>query len=659
MALFVGGRAKTRSSSFSPTGRSIRNRLAPPSFASASLFSVILAVTSWCFCLLLTGSEGKEPATTPAIATPNGKAVKEQQQEEGVAKKKELQESLKEEEEDPDDLQEGGEKLSVKKVLDEAAFMLRELSGKVERSYLTGLSADGEYEATCPEVLHKCGFDPETQAPEDFSFAPEGLEQSEVFNQEVSFEAATVYVTRTADRNGPGVRSLRCTSDLLERDYTRFWRKQGSPKERYVQQYFADQQTGALVQYPARAWVPNGPDGGRRYESRCAGEGDYDVRKRNWYTQRVTGPKDIVLVLDTSGSMKNHGRAELVLAAAKQVLESLDESDLASVVTFANTAEMLKPPQPMTPEWKEELLLWLEDTVFVGQTNFEAGLQLAFDALRQSQNLERGSTLARNAGLPLQAKAPNCAKLILFLTDGHQTVGKTPAELIPKFQEWNEGLDARLLTYSFGAEAAQEACRDLACALDGIWWHVEDGGDLSGAMSSYYKLLAVSESDNPEDRKVMFQYYPYDLAGGFDLGACAAAFDRTQTPHMLLGLSCMSAMMIADVRALRNASDFNATLLEAGLENLRCSTAKLSPSDMQRMRRRISGGLAVCGSEWRKDQTTGFLEQRSGKEEGGDESADSGPARALPALRSSTGVLFVLLVSVSNLLLRSPKEARC
>ena len=38
------------------------------------------------------------------------------------------------------------------------------------------------------------------------------------------------------------------------------------------------------------------------------GKNDYDPRKRPWYVSASSGPKDVVLILDTSGSMKDQGR---------------------------------------------------------------------------------------------------------------------------------------------------------------------------------------------------------------------------------------------------------------------------------------------------------------------------------------------------------------
>ena len=50
---------------------------------------------------------------------------------------------------------------------------------------------------------------------------------------------------------------------------------------------------------------------------------DYDPRVRPWYTGASSGPKDVVLVLDTSGSMTEAGRLDLMKQAAAAVLSSM------------------------------------------------------------------------------------------------------------------------------------------------------------------------------------------------------------------------------------------------------------------------------------------------------------------------------------------------
>jgi hypothetical protein len=54
-----------------------------------------------------------------------------------------------------------------------------------------------------------------------------------------------------------------------------------------------------------------------RTESQCTGCSD--PRFRSWYAESASGPKDVVLVLDTSGSMRSVGRADAMREAAKWV----------------------------------------------------------------------------------------------------------------------------------------------------------------------------------------------------------------------------------------------------------------------------------------------------------------------------------------------------
>lgn len=84
------------------------------------------------------------------------------------------------------------------------------------------------------------------------------------------------------------------------------------------------------------------------YES-CLADSDYDPRFRPWFANTATGPKDVVILIDTSGSMSNYGRMALAKDAAKQVLRTLTPYDYASVVEFNSVAtEWSSTLQPMT-----------------------------------------------------------------------------------------------------------------------------------------------------------------------------------------------------------------------------------------------------------------------------------------------------------------------
>ena len=71
-------------------------------------------------------------------------------------------------------------------------------------------------------------------------------------------------------------------------------------------QYFFGTADGIFRFYPARHW------------DNC--EGNYDPRRRPWYVSAASGPRDVVIVLDKSGSMDNsEGYMELAKEAGESV----------------------------------------------------------------------------------------------------------------------------------------------------------------------------------------------------------------------------------------------------------------------------------------------------------------------------------------------------
>ena len=67
-----------------------------------------------------------------------------------------------------------------------------------------------------------------------------------------------------------------------------------------------------------------------RHDDIC---GSYDTRKRPWYVAGSSGPKDVVIVLDVSGSMGRQSRLDIARAAAVDVISKLTIGDYFGVVT--------------------------------------------------------------------------------------------------------------------------------------------------------------------------------------------------------------------------------------------------------------------------------------------------------------------------------------
>lgn len=72
-----------------------------------------------------------------------------------------------------------------------------------------------------------------------------------------------------------------------------------------------DQTTGAYLGWPTVQWCNS------------VGGSAWDPRFRPWYAIAAAGPKDVVIIMDTSGSMQSHGRIDLARDATIKVLDTL------------------------------------------------------------------------------------------------------------------------------------------------------------------------------------------------------------------------------------------------------------------------------------------------------------------------------------------------
>ena len=76
-----------------------------------------------------------------------------------------------------------------------------------------------------------------------------------------------------------------------------------------------------------------------RHSKSCS---SYDNRKRPWYVAASSGPKDIIIILDVSGSMEWSNRLSLAKSAAIDVINALTIADHFGVVLFSSDARTLE-----------------------------------------------------------------------------------------------------------------------------------------------------------------------------------------------------------------------------------------------------------------------------------------------------------------------------
>lgn len=93
-------------------------------------------------------------------------------------------------------------------------------------------------------------------------------------------------------------------------------------------QYFGSD-TGILRHYPAMSWNRDDVD-------------TYDCRKRSWYIETATCSKDVVILLDNSGSMTGY-RNYIAQLTIKSLLDTFSNNDFVNIYNFSAEVQNIVP----------------------------------------------------------------------------------------------------------------------------------------------------------------------------------------------------------------------------------------------------------------------------------------------------------------------------
>jgi Ca-activated chloride channel homolog len=211
---------------------------------------------------------------------------------------------------------------------------------------------------------------------------------------------------------------------------------------------------------------------------RRAGEDGYFaffVSPRQEVAAAAIVAKDVVFVIDTSGSMKEPARKPWKIDQAKGALafciKSLNERDRFNVVSFATaTRKFRETLQPATGEFVEEALAFVDGMKAGGGTNIQAALE---DALSMQE---------------VEGKRP---LMIVFLTDGLPTVGDVQdAKELVALVKAGAGQQTRLFAFGVGYDVNTHLLDRMALMNRGERMYVAPEENIEVKVSGFYEKIA-------------------------------------------------------------------------------------------------------------------------------------------------------------------------
>ncbi|KAF4793945.1 Voltage-dependent calcium channel subunit alpha-2/delta-1 [Turdus rufiventris] len=219
--------------------------------------------------------------------------------------------------------------------------------------------------------------------------------------------------------------------------------------------------TGLARYYPASPWVD---------KSRTPNKIDlYDVRRRPWYIQGAASPKDMLILVDASGSVSGL-TLKLIRTSVIEMLETLSDDDFVNVVSFNNNAQNVSCFNHLVQanvRNKKKLKEAVYKISAKGITDYKKGFSYAFEQL-----------------LNHSVSRANCNKIIMLFTDG----GEERAQEI--FHKYNEDKKVRVFTFSVGQHNYDKGpIQWMACENKGYYYEIPSIGAIRINTQEYLDVL--------------------------------------------------------------------------------------------------------------------------------------------------------------------------
>ncbi|CAK6973766.1 voltage-dependent calcium channel subunit alpha-2/delta-3 [Scomber scombrus] len=256
--------------------------------------------------------------------------------------------------------------------------------------------------------------------------------------------------------------------DNFDRDPTLIWQYFGSAK-------------GFFRQYPGVKWHPD--------EHGVIG---FDCRNRKWYIQAATSPKDVIILVDVSGSMKGL-RLTIARQTVSSILDTLGDDDFFNIIAYNQEIHYVEPclngtlvraDRANKDHFREHL-----DKLFA------KGIGLLGDALDEAFTILNDFNRTGHGSV--------CSQAIMLVTDGATEMYDNVFER----HNWPER-KVRIFPYLIGRESAfADNLKWMACANKGYFSQISTLADVQENVMRYLHVMSRPKVIDHEHDTVWTEAY--------------------------------------------------------------------------------------------------------------------------------------------------------
>lgn len=237
----------------------------------------------------------------------------------------------------------------------------------------------------------------------------------------------------------------------------------------------------------------------------------FDCRMRHWFTNAAVSAKDVIILIEQSGSMMGT-RLDIAIDVVRNILDTLTNNDYVNIFSFNEATraildcrESTARPDTINPVLETlvqatsanifDFKQALNDIEPSGQTDLEEALNLSFKILNDKRS-----------------NRANCNKVIMLITDGMEY--NTSIQAVFKRENWDRGYPVRVFSFLIGELIPQhdyEQVKLMACNNRGFYVQIDTKTETREQVLKYVPVMARPLAHNRTQNPIVWSQIYADI----------------------------------------------------------------------------------------------------------------------------------------------------